>query len=190
MFVGKKSNVPFWEVRHFMAGRKGRSGRARLPSAVKKMRGTYNASRAAKDEISFPVTRLDPPAWLDEYALEEWRRVVPLLDEVRVLTDADLVQLSNYCATVSIAIRATLEVNKSLITYAASSKMKRASPFVKMARDARAECLRFAIEFGLTPAARSRVVGQPKKEGDGPQQDAAKEAEQFFFHPPKLVVTK
>lgn len=172
-----------------MAGRKGRSGRARLPSAVKKMRGTYNASRAAKNEVSFPVSRLAPPAWLDEHALEEWNRVVPLLDEVRVLTDADLVQLSNYCATVSVAIRATMESNKSLVAYAASSKMKRASPFVKMARDARAECLRFAIEFGLTPAARSRIVGQPKKE-ETPAADAAKEAEQFFFHPPKLVVTK
>jgi P27 family predicted phage terminase small subunit len=171
-----------------MAGRKGRSGRPRLPSAVKKARGTYQPSRAAPNEVSFKVTRLDPPAWLDEYALEEWRRIVPMLDEVKVLTDPDLVALANYCSTVSVAIRATIEVNKNLMAkHVNGAAIRRVNPLVKVAQNARAECLRFAIEFGLTPAARSRIAGQPPKNKD--EKDSAKEAEEFFFHPPKLIVS-
>lgn len=172
-----------------MSGRKGRSGRSRIPTAVKKARGTYRPSRAAKNEVSFKVTRLTPPPWLDALALEEWTRIVPQLDEVRVLTDPDLLALANYCASASIAIQGTQEVNRYGLysPVKKGSKVKRVNPGIKIAKEARAECLRFAIEFGLTPAARSRIVGQPpKKPGD---KDSDAEDEEFLFHPPKLVVS-
>lgn len=166
-----------------MAGRKGRSGRPRLPSAVKKLHGSYRPSTAAKNEIQFPVTRLSPPEWLDQYALDEWERVVPLLDKVRILTEPDLIALANYCATVSVAIRATMDVNKKglMTSPLKGSKMVRVNPLIKVAQEARAQCLRFGIEFGLTPAARSRVVGQPEEKKED-------EAESFLFHPPTLTV--
>lgn len=173
-----------------MAGKKGRSGRRRLPSAIKKANGTYRPSRAAKGEVSFPVTRLTPPEWLDEEALKEWERIVPLLDSVKVLTEPDLLALANYCTTASVAINATKKVNAEglMSKTMRGSKMTRVNPLIKVAQEARAQCLRFAIEFGLTPAARSRIVGQaPKGEGEGGEKKD--DAEDFLFtHPPKLVV--
>ena len=168
-----------------MSGRKGRSGRPRKPSAIKKMNGTYRPSTAAKHEVTFPVTRLEPPEWLDAEGQQEWQRIVPLLDSVRILTDPDLIALANYCATVSVAINATRTYQREgmMSALVKGSKMKRVNPLIKVAQEARAQSLRFAIEFGLTPAARSRIVGQPaepeKKKDD---------AEAFLFHPPQLVV--
>lgn len=170
-----------------MAGRKGRSGRPRLPSAVKKARGTYIPSRAAQNEVSFPVTRLNPPDWLSKRALEEWERVVPLLDSVKVLTEPDLIALANYCSAAGVAIQAQEEVNRVGLFAAVikGSKMRHVNPLIKVAQEARAQALRYAIEFGLTPAARSRVVGQPKPAEGEEAKDAD---EKFLFHPPRLVV--
>ena len=170
-----------------MAGVKGRSGRPRLPSAVKKARGTYAKSRAAQNEVTFPVTKLEPPDWLSKRALEEWHRVVPLLYSVKVLTEPDLIALANYCSVVGVAIKAQEEVNR-LGLFAAKihgSKMRRVNPLIKVAQEARTQALRYAIEFGLTPAARSRVMGQPAK---SPSEEASDKEEAFLFHPPRLVV--
>lgn len=171
-----------------MAGRKGRSGRPRLPSAVKKARGSYRPSTAAKNEVAFKVVRLQAPDWLDERALEEWERIVPLLDEVRVLTEPDLAALANYCSTASVAINATIKYQQEGYMKSAakgSTFGPKVHPMIKVAQEARAQCLRFAIEFGLTPAARSRIVGQPKE-----VLEKTDDAESFLFHPPKLEVVK
>lgn len=164
-----------------MSGRKGRSGRPRKPSIVKKMNGSYRPSRAAHGEVTFPVARLAPPDHVqaDELANEEWNRIVPLLDSVKVLTEPDLHALANYCLSASVSIRSAIEVTKYPLV---SEESGRVNPHIKIAKEARQECLRFAIEFGLTPAARSRIVGQPK-DGDAKDGD-----EDFLFHPPKLVV--
>lgn len=172
-----------------MAGRKGVGGRPRLPSSVKKAHGSYRPSTAAKNEVSFKVTRLTPPEWLDERGREEWDRIVPLLDEVRVLTDPDLLALANYCSIASVAINATIKYQTEGYMKAAQKGSKfgpKVHPMIKVAQEARAQCLRFAIEFGLTPAARSRIVGQAPKDLE-PKKD---DAESFLFHPPKLVVAK
>lgn len=168
-----------------MSGVKGRSGRRPIPSDLKKLRGTYRSDQAAQDEINFPVLpsdRLTPPDWIteDEYALSEWNRIVPLLDSVKVLTDPDLLALANYCACASTAIRAQRAVNVEgmLIEVDGGTKV---NPMIRVARDARTQCLRFGIEFGLTPAARSRIVGQK------PAEEKRDPAEEFLFHPPKLV---
>ena len=170
-----------------MAGVKGKGGRPRKPTAVKKANGTYRPSRAAKNEVTFPVTRLTAPPWLDGRATEEWDRIVPLLDTVRILTDPDLMALANYCSTVSVAINATIAYQREglMKPIVKGAKMARVNPMIKVAQEARAQCLRFAIEFGLTPAARSRIVGQPPEDKDKKKDD---DAESFLFHPPQLVV--
>src|SRR5262245_52662786 len=84
-----------------------KTGRPRLPSALKKLRGTYRPSRAAKNELSPPLKTPDAPPWLDEVALAEWRRVVPMLEELKVLTELDRSMLADYCAAHSLAVSAT-----------------------------------------------------------------------------------
>jgi len=174
-----------------MAGKKGRSGRRPIPTAVKKARGTLRKHRTRTDEMKLPrISRLTPPEFLDSYGLEEWNRIVPMLDNVRVLTDADLLALGNYCSTVSVCIRATLETNKSLMApVIKGSKMRRVHPMIRVAKEARAECLRYAQEFGLTPSSRSRISapGPEKATSKGGDDEEAKE-DVPLFGPPRLVV--
>lgn len=170
-----------------MAGRKGRSGRRPKPTEVKELQGTLRPGREKKrnagaEGLRFPVARLLPPAWLDDEGENEWNRIVPLLDGVRVLTEPDLVALANYCEAVSLLIRATKTYHREGIM-----KGKGAHPAVAVARDARNQCLRFAIEFGLTPAARTRVATGAVVPPTGPAEKPVDEAEQFLFHPPKLI---
>ena len=67
----------------------------RKPTDLKKLHGTARADRrrgASQVDDRLP----DPPADLDNEALAEWRRVVPVLDEMGLLTRADRAVLTGY----------------------------------------------------------------------------------------------
>lgn len=152
-----------------------------MPTAMKKARGTYRRDRVAKNEMNPPVAMPGIPDWLDEEARAEWRRVAPMLEELGVLTEADRMALAAYCAAASLAIHATRQYRLEglMPKPQRGSKMTRVHPLVKVAQEARAQALRIGVEFGLTPAARTRVSAAPPDEkGD--------EAEEFLFSKPKL----
>lgn len=169
-----------------MAGKKGRSGRPRLPSAVKKMRGTYAKSRAAPNELQFKVSALEPPDYLDDVAAQEWRRLYPLLEEVKILTEPDLHQLGQYCEAFSLCLSARAEYRADGLTVVSElTGTMKPHPMIAVAEKASRTMLAFAVEFGLTPASRSRVQGQPPKKS-GADDDDGEDA----FHPPKLELVK
>jgi P27 family predicted phage terminase small subunit len=136
-----------------------KSGPPPLPSSLKKMRGTFRRDRVARNELDVPEGTPDMPNWLDKEARAEWQRVVPILQELRVLTLLDRGLLANYCAAWWLCVQATrLYVREGLAPKAKrGSKMARPHPMVKVATEARAQALRLAAEFGLTPSSRSRV---------------------------------
>lgn len=181
-----------------MAGRKGRSGRRPLPTEVKKAQGTYQSCRAPggkpANEMRFPVARLVPPEWLDFEGVEEWNRIVPHLDRVKVLTEPDLIALASYCASAALAINATRQYQRDglMKTLAKGGASVRPHPLIKVAAEARAQCLRFAIEFGLTPAARSRVLADQQPPEVPQRAGAPADADEDFFYGkrPKLVASK
>lgn len=175
-----------------MAGRKGRSGRKPIPTNVKQLKGTLNKSREnartkGREEVAFPVTALSPPAYLDDVASAEWRRLYPILDKVKILTEPDLHQLAQYCEALSLCIAARKEYKREGLTIQNElTGVMRPHPMIAVAEKAARTMLNFAVEFGLTPAARSRVLGG-NKPGDG---DKGDDDEQFMFHPPKLELVK
>ena len=94
-----------------------------------------------------------PPAWLSKDAKAEWRRIMPDLVERRVLTDADLGGVENYC----IAIGRVREIESML----------RAGFYVRLFRaqnQAIETARRIGAEIGATPVSRSRPA---IREGDG-----------------------
>jgi P27 family predicted phage terminase small subunit len=161
----------------------GRRGPPPLPSAIKKSRGTFRPARSAKNEVTPPLEVPDVPPWLDAGARAVWSNVVPQLEKLRVLTALDRLALANYCAAQALAVRATIEYQREglLPKAKAGSLMVRAHPLIKVAQEARAQALRIGIEFGLTPASRSRI--NAPAENEEPSDDAAG----FFFQGPKLV---
>lgn len=162
-----------------------------MPKALKKRRGTYRPSRAAKDAMELPVVTPGMPEWLDDEGKKEWARIVPMLEEAKVLSDADRIALANYCACVSLCITATREYQRRGVTLTKGRRVY-THPMIKVAQEARTQALRIALEFGLTPASRTRISGKAATTGhEGKDKEKKVDDEGFLFGgAPKLEVVK
>ncbi|MGR3494088.1 phage terminase small subunit P27 family [Citreimonas sp.] len=112
------------------------------------------------------VANLAAPGWLSEHARAEWDRVMPILTERRILTDADLGGLENYC----IAIGTVREMEAHLqehghVMQDIEGKMKR-NPAVGIQSDAMTRARLLAAELGLTPVSRSRPAIRDDEDDD------------------------
>lgn len=140
-----------------MAGTRGRSGRKKTPTAVKKARGTLRKDRAV-DEVEPPGGELPPkPDDLHTFASDEWDRLTPLAVEIGLVTKVDWLlwrmlfeQLSTYRKmNDALAVSGLVyDGGKDRVAWAAY-------PEVAIAKDAGAAVLRLATQFGLTPSSRS-----------------------------------
>jgi P27 family predicted phage terminase small subunit len=95
------------------------------------------------------------PAWLSKDAQSEWRRIMPLLVQRRILTDADLGSVENYCIAIGTVREAQRLIDVEGLTTQAASGL-RAHPAVKIQADAMTRARLLASELGLTPVSRSR----------------------------------
>jgi len=91
----------------------------------------------------------DAPNWLAPAAQDEWARVIPILIERRILTEADLGNLENYCIAIGrvrefeAAIQTETDTELTLKLFRAQDK-------------AMASARQLSAELGLTPVSRSR----------------------------------
>lgn len=106
------------------------------------------------------VHTVHPPVWLSEAAQAEWRRVMPILTERRILTDADLGSLENYCIAIGrvreteAMIQAETDPEMTLKLYRAQDK-------------AMATARQIGGELGVTPTSRSRpTIRDDGEDGD------------------------
>ena len=115
-----------------------------------------------------------PPDYLAYYAREEWLDKAPQLHRLGLLTKIDLTALAAYCtayqhwrlATEALEARRVAEASDHGLTLTLETKTI-TNPLVSVAYKASTEMLRFAAEFGFTPAARARIGAGPKKSKHG-----------------------
>lgn len=103
---------------------------------------------------------------MDERAKQEWRRLVPILKRMRVLTEADALMLANLCQAVSTMVQAQKILNEKGFLYKAPSGYVMQSPLLSVVNQSIQTITTIAREFGLTPAARTRLVVNPISEED------------------------
>jgi P27 family predicted phage terminase small subunit len=116
------------------------------------------------------VDRMKPPAWLGRHAKAEWRRVVPILVERKILTRADLGVFESYCVAIGQVREAQAMIDAEGITIEVEGSFPRVHPAVKLQQAAMGQARLFAAELGLTPVSRSRpaVVSEgARDEWDG-----------------------
>ena len=102
---------------------------------------------------------LPSPEWFSDYAGAEWGRVMPILTDRRILTDADLGNLENYC----VAIGMVLEFEKQFqVTGDIDVRLKLFRAMDKAMGTAR----QLGAELGLTPVSRSRPSVRETEDGD------------------------
>jgi P27 family predicted phage terminase small subunit len=147
--------------------------RPRLPTAVKKLRGTLQPSRLNRAEPKPEPGIPDPPPGLSEAALAIWPAIAAALGGMRVVAKSDAIALAGLCeclgeiAAARAALARPVKVGRRVIakagarTYATTSRtgavMLRARPEVAMVSDADRRLQAWLTKFGLSPADRSRV---------------------------------
>jgi P27 family predicted phage terminase small subunit len=135
------------------------------PTIVKLISGTQRKSRFNPNEPEFARGMPKPPSDLPKFAREEWNRVVPEIFAAGVLTNPDRSVLIAYVLAFDRWRRAEKVFARMaredpvhlgmLITNRFGALT--GNPAVAVAEMAAKECIRFAVELGMTPSARSKV---------------------------------
>lgn len=118
------------------------------------MKGTKPQLR----EADAPLEVTEAPEWLAPDAREEWARVMPVLVDRRILTDADLGGLESYC----ICIGRVRQMEELIQTEPEPEMMLK---LIRVQDKAMASARQLGAELGLTPVSRSR----PAMREDGDQ---------------------
>jgi P27 family predicted phage terminase small subunit len=137
-------------------GGKGSGGHNRKPTALKKLQGNPGKRKLNKNEPAQVLGEPLMPLGLSAEAQEEWRGIVPLLLKMGLLTEADGKALAAYCSCYAQWMLAEKEIAQYGITLRTESGYK-VNPAVRVRSDALCQMKSFLIEFGLTPASRSKL---------------------------------
>lgn len=154
------------------------TSRAPAPAALRLVKGRGNGTDSGGRKVAPPPAfrRLppEPPEWLGPLARAEWDHVVPELTRLQLLKPIDAVGLATYCEMVELFITATRDVQENGLTVTNRSVRKdgteatwvTANPAVAVQRNAQAAIRGWCAEFGLTPAAESKLVKPEADDGD------------------------
>ena len=105
------------------------------------------------------------PGWLSADARREWRRVMPILVERRILTTADLGSLESYCVAIGTVREAEriLQAEGHVVTVKGVPKRH---PAIGIQNAAMQTARLYAAELGLTPVSRSRPAIRDEDDDD------------------------
>lgn len=145
----------------------GKRGPKPLPSNVRVLHGNLGGGNPVNQrEPKPPANRIPrPPAWLQKFGREEWRRVAKTLWTIGTLTEIDAGQLAAYCEAFGRYRQAVLDFNKmadaDATTHGVVMKTQGGNfiqnPQLGAMNKLRREALVLAAEFGLTPSARTQI---------------------------------
>lgn len=155
----------------------GRRGPRPQPSALRVLRGSRRSSDVSCEPAP-PEGDIRPPLWLAGPALQKWNELLPLLQGVRVMTQADVGALARYCDSFAWwrRCRDTIEAQGDTITIRdanGAEKYHQQRPEVGIVNKLAQQLHRLEVEFGLTPSARRTIHVSPQQPRD--------ELEEFFL---------
>ena len=133
----------------------GKRGPAKTPTAVLKGRGSWRAKGRADEPVA-PGEKPTCPGWLPAEARREFRRVTKHLETMGILSVADRTMIAGYCLAWNEVREATEQIeDEGRVVLTAKGMVK--NPWVLIRENALAQLLRFAQQFGLSPASRANV---------------------------------
>jgi P27 family predicted phage terminase small subunit len=141
----------------------GLRGPAPKPTGVRVMEGNMSKrALPANEPLPFPGEP-DMPSHLTREARKEWKRLVPILLGMRVLTAADGIALANLCQAHALLVEAHKAREKACKGGGSGLLMKTPSGYVQQSPllgiiNSQVEIInRICREFGLTPSSRVRL---------------------------------
>jgi len=144
----------------------GLRGPAPKPTALRILEG--NPSRRPLPKREPRPERGAPrcPAWLDSTGRAEWRRVVPLLDRLGLLTKIDRTALAMYCDAYSQFLAASNTIKQHGFSYRLESGYIQQRPEVSIYHKLHTIIKGWCREFGLTVSARGQLMVEQDDTGD------------------------
>lgn len=162
----------------------GTRGPKPTPTALKAITGGRRAAVDLGEGINPPVKAPTKPKHLIGAAAGEWRRIVPHLIDLGLLTELDRAALANYCQAWGEIVLVKQRINDEIKAAIAAGKpadtalwrtlpsgIARPSILQVLLERAEVRCDRALAHFGLSPATRARVTasrevgGQPQLPG-------------------------
>ena len=136
-------------------------GRKPTPTAIKELEGNPG-KRALNDKEPKPMKKAPAcPKWLEPEAKKEWRRLAKKMEALGVLTEVDMAAFAGYCQAYARWKQAEERItDRGLVIRTPSGYPQQ---YLRLMNQ-------FAEQFGLTPAARSRIIAG-NNEGSGPTDD-------------------
>lgn len=135
-------------------------GANRKPTVMKILEGTYRKDQAVPNEPKPEVIKIPPPMpeGLNEIGRKEWEKMTLELSKIGLLTTIDTSQLAAYCNEIGNYWEAEGIRKDPSVPYTDKAGLfDRAQKHLKQARD-------LAVQFGFTPASRSRINVPKEKE--------------------------
>ncbi len=141
----------------------GRRGPPPKPTALKILNGNAGKKPLNVREPQPTVGTPHCPEWLSEEARKVWKRLVPQLRAMKVLTLVDADALAAYCHTFVRWREAEEFISKHGMVCPIRDDQGRVKcmqqwPQVAIARNAVLTMRAFQQDFGLSPAARARII--------------------------------
>lgn len=137
----------------------GKRGPTKKPTNLKILQGNPGKRPLNNNEPKFEedMEPPKPPAHLNTYGKKEWKRIVPVLMKVRLITKADYAALAAYCQSYGRWVVAEKIIKGEGLTFVSDKGNVIQRPEVGIANTAMKNIVSFAREFGMTPSSRSNI---------------------------------
>jgi P27 family predicted phage terminase small subunit len=161
------------------------------PTSYKILSGEPNKSRINFNEPQ-PTGKTTPPKFLNHWAKNEWKRIVPELERLGLFTKVDRASLAAYCQVYGRWVETENKINE-LTTKAIESGGDASnayllktqagnviiSPLLSVANRCLEQMKTFLVEFGMTPVSRSRINLAQKDKDIDPLEELLNEPQDF-----------
>ncbi len=151
-------------------------GRRPKPPELKLLLGNPGGRPLPRRDVR-PTGGAECPRFLSAAARAEWQRLYSELERLQLVTALDRAALACLCEAWGEFAWATAEIKRTGRTAVAGNGTVIPHPAVAIRRAAMQKIREFAIEFGLTPAARGRLAFV------GPRSPQDEEDERFLRGP-------
>ena len=138
-------------------------GRKPTPTAIKELEGNPGKRPLNQNEPK-PVKKAPPcPKWLEPEAKKEWRRLAKQMEAIGILSEVDMAAFAGYCQAYARWKEAEEFITQHGSIVKTPSGYWQQVPQVSIAQTYLKIMNRFAEQFGLTPASRSRIIADTGK---------------------------
>jgi P27 family predicted phage terminase small subunit len=132
-----------------------------IPTKLKILNGNPGKQKL-NDKEPQPQGDAVCPTNLCRAAKAEWRRITPELRRLGLLTSVDRTALVAYCENYARARDADRIINEQGLTFTTDKGYIMQRPEIAISRACWEMVLKFCVQFGLTPASRSRIHAEPR----------------------------